>query len=649
MKKTFFLFLITLPSFCLIAQKKIPDFGQIDISELNQTSCPIEQDASAMKIFDIQETDFEILAGGPKLKTERRVRIKIYNEKGYKDASIRIPYLSIKNWTKIKELKGIVYNLDAAGKIITQRLEKKDFFKEKTFENYATVNFTFPNIKPGSVVEYSYTKIEYDITQFDPWIIQSDIPCLYSTTIVTIPIYSQFKQKLFGSDTVNWTSKLIKGNQFRRTTYYKENIPSFKAEPYMSSQKDNLMKMIFFYFPPSGIFSLAMLSSKSLWKTVGGYLLESDFFGGQIRKKIPGTEGIIDTAKRITRIEQRIQYIYRAVKERIPQKTEQTLYAEDILEAWNNRVGNSADINLVLLNLLRKAEITCYPILISTRDNGRVSVDFPSLSQLNGVDVIAEIDSVASKYYIMDASLKFQTLTNPPFNVINRVAFLLNPDNMDWFMIEDGRPLLKQNISLFCELSNDGKIIGEASLQHYNYAKEYILDSTSRDEEKEDEEYFDKKAQGLQIDSFSREITNNEEDPVFDRISFTYQLKQTNDFFFLNPQFLTSQKNNPFVTDTRNTDIDFGCNQDFVLMINLSIPPSFEIDHLPKNVIVRAPDSSFFYSRTFSFLNGTVYMSQLFSIKRPLFLKEEYAGVKESFSRMYTLMNEELILRKKKE
>ena len=68
--------------------------------------------------------------------------------------------------------------------------------------------------------------------------------------------------------------------------------------------------------------------------------------------------------------------------------TIQTFYAGDIADAWNERSGNSADINLIILNLLRKAGIPCSPILVSTRNNGQVDEKFLSLSQFNGIDVL---------------------------------------------------------------------------------------------------------------------------------------------------------------------------------------------------------------------------------------------------------------------
>src|SRR5258708_4668715 len=129
MRKYSALLCILMIQHSLLAQKTLPDPGKVDLADLQLQSCPFESSASAMKLFDVQEIEFQPRDYSTILRTERRVRIKIFNEKGYEYASIRLPYFSKKKETKIKSLTGVVYNHDASGNIIVQKLEKKDFFK----------------------------------------------------------------------------------------------------------------------------------------------------------------------------------------------------------------------------------------------------------------------------------------------------------------------------------------------------------------------------------------------------------------------------------------------------------------------------------------------------------------------------------------
>src|SRR5262249_6419427 len=150
MKKICFALTALAAASVAFSQKELPDFGKIDLADLQLKSCSFEPSANALKLFDSEEVEFDPSDYSTKLRTERRVRIKIFNEKGYAYASITIPYFSKKRVTKIKDLEGVVYNLDETGKIVTQKLEKKDFFKEKAEDNIGMIKFTFPNLKPGS-------------------------------------------------------------------------------------------------------------------------------------------------------------------------------------------------------------------------------------------------------------------------------------------------------------------------------------------------------------------------------------------------------------------------------------------------------------------------------------------------------------------
>ena len=270
------------------AQQPFPAIKEISVADLEMPSCAFEPDAPAMKLLDLTESDFDIYTYSTRLKTERKVRIKIFNQNGYPYATINIPYLSKRGIGKIKELNGVVYRLQD-GKIITEKLEKKDFFKEKAAENIGLVSFTFPNLTPGVIIEYSYTTIENNIFNIDPWYIQDKIPVLYSYNYITTPARSSVFTRVFGMDSVPQTWELLKNDRYRRMTYFQEKIPSFKPEPYMSSVNDHLRKVNFLLFPMGGLFFNSGTGAELAWKTAGSSLIKSKFYRDQVDPVIPAT------------------------------------------------------------------------------------------------------------------------------------------------------------------------------------------------------------------------------------------------------------------------------------------------------------------------------------------------------------------------
>jgi hypothetical protein len=648
MKKAPFLLSALFSATFIFAQREIPAFGKVEAGDLQMTSCSFEPGASAMKLFDVQDVDFDLTSYNTKVTTEKRVRIKIFNEKGYEHATIRIPYYSKKRVSRIKDLNGVVYNLGADGKIIARKLEKKDFFKDNAADNVGMIHFTFPDLKPGSIIEFSYTKVDKNVLYVEPWIIQDDIPTAYTSAIITVPDDLRVEDKLYGTDTFEMKRKTINKGDLRwfRRTYFKENIRSFEHEPFMSSRIDNKLRMVFMLVPTRGFMASMTILPSLMWSFVGTTLMESKTFGGQLTKKIPGTEALVDSAKKINSVFERLQFIYKAVQERVPEQTEQTLYPDDVAEAWEKKSANSAEANLILINLLKKADIPCSPLLISTRDNGKVNTDFPSISQLNGVDALVQPDS--NTLYVMDASQKYQLYQNTPYNVMNREGYLLAEEERDmkWIKITDNRPLIKQHLNIIATVTDSGTLEGSATYFFYNHSKAEMLDSSHKDED-DDDKFFDEKPAGLKILSVKEEGTKNDTDPLARTIEFSYELQNTGDFYFINPKFLFAETKSPFIKDIRYSDIDFGCNQQHSFMLNLSISSSYQAEQVPKSIIVRSPDSVFFFQRLQSHDSTRIMTSQMFKIEGSYFDKESYDGIKDFFTQVFAMMTEEIILKKR--
>ena len=648
MRKALFLIIGLALGFSSFGQKEIPEFGKIDMADLQMKSCAFEPEANAMKLFDVETTEFDMYTYSIRLKSERRIRIKIFNKKGYEHAEIRIPYYSKKGVAKIKELSGAVYSLDADGKIVVQKLEKKDFFKEKALENVGLVSFTFPNLKPGCVIEYRYTTIENNVFSIAPWHIQDEIPVQYTSKSVTTPVECRLIDRPFGIDSLARTWYLLKNDRYRRLIYFHENVPSFKVEPFMSSINDHRIKASFLLFPRGG--SLVQISKGNtdyMWASAARSFITSNFFENQVRKIIPGTEKIIDTAKNISQVKDRVGFVYREVKKLVPEKAEQSLSSEslNLEEVVKNKAGTSAEINLVLLNLLLNSNVSCMPAMISTKEHGKVNKDFPSVGQFNGFDVLA-LDTNA--YYLLDASIKYQSFLNPPLNIMNREVFLIGQDSAQWILVTDKRPLLKQTAYVIADLDNDGDLKGTGTIQHYDYAKSFKLDTTLNDESSNEDKFYDKAPLGLKIISATKSDPGTDEDPLFETIEFTYEPQKSDDFIFINPQILTERNKNPFIADNRTTDIDFGCNQLYMLNMEINLSPAYEVEHLPKNITVRAPDSSLYYRITYSSDSLHISISQSFETRRAIYTKEEYPGIQDFFKQMYSLMSKEIILKKKK-
>ena len=84
-----------------------------------------------------------------------------------------------------------------------------------------------------------------------------------------------------------------------------------------------------------------------------------------------------------------------------------------IRSAWKKKSGNWGEINMILLRLLRESGVDAYPLLVSTRDNGKLIADFVNFDQINKLVTYVPIDT--AKNYVLYASEKYNFYKEPPF------------------------------------------------------------------------------------------------------------------------------------------------------------------------------------------------------------------------------------------
>lgn len=630
----------------LSAQQATPAFGKITLADLRLKECPFEQNAPAMVLLDEEVVSFWQESSAIKVITEKRVRIKIFSEKGLTYADIKIPYLSRKRGTKMKEISGFSYTLDSTGNIVTQKVDKKQIFRDKLDEDIRKLSFAFPGIKPGSIIEYRYTKVETNYFHVNPWLIQDLIPVLLATYTITVPPNIDIDYRVKTKMAIQKKDTLIPlrfmmGNE-RHLSFSAQQIPSFRKEPYMSSLEDNIHR-IEFSMNSTGFIQVRF--GKNLeWAMLNHYVYYSSFYGKQIEKPINGTATIIDSVKKINSLDEKISYLYQYLRKQLKWDGTHSYYADDLQECWNAKTGNNSELNLILLNLLKKSGIACKGLLVSTRENGMIDKEFVTMRQFNGIDVWVPDSNYV---YILDLTQKYTSHRVPPYDITFRNAFAIDSTQGTWIYISDDRPLMKTMVSVKAQFDSTEKISGQAAIFSYDFAKMEQLQS--REKEKKAEEEEEERSRKL-IDLSTSDYTDENADdilkPLLEKFNFTYKVTQTNNFYYFQPLFLASVRDNPFTAATRQTDIDMGCNQQFIFQMALTIPPAMAYENLPPGILLRNSDSSIIFKRQSIIEEQQAFIKITIEYNFPHFKKEEYASVKEFFKKMYALLNEQIVLRK---
>jgi hypothetical protein len=113
--------------------------------------------------------------------------------------------------------------------------------------------------------------------------------------------------------------------------------------------------------------------------------------------------------------------------------------------------------------------------------------------------------------------------------------------------------------------------------------------------------------------------------------------------------FSEGYKENPFKSAERFYPVEMPYTMDEVFMLQLEIPPGYEVDELPKQMVIKLnknDDGAFEYRITES--NNTISLRSRLRIKRSFFQPEEYETLREFFNLVVNKHNEQIVFKKKK-
>ena len=75
---------------------------------------------------------------------------------------------------------------------------------------------------------------------------------------------------------------------------------------------------------------------------------------------------------------------YETIKKKMKWNEKELMYPQhEIKYSLGKGSGNAGEVNLALLLLLKRLDIECYPVCLSTRENGMLTFFNPALFNLN--------------------------------------------------------------------------------------------------------------------------------------------------------------------------------------------------------------------------------------------------------------------------
>lgn len=641
------------------AQKKEFKFGKIALEEFNTKPFGQDSAAAAVKLFDVGECYFQYNdRTGFEYIFERHVRYKIINKNAYDLADFQIPLYKSSTGNVREDLirmEAATYNLEAE-KIVTTKLGKESKFTEEFNKNYQIKKYTLGNVKEGAIIEYKYAIRSPFTFQLKGWSFQGNVPTLYTEYNVKIPEYLIYKPSFNGYYKIKQTKReTINANYVAGLTsnaiytqYVLENVPAMKSEPFITTMDDYITSIDFELMAtnyPGDIYR----NFTGTWPKIIGGLVEDENFGLFVKKNSVAKTLLPTIIKGETDTLKIANLIYNYVKSNVKWNENYSLYSSETnpKTILDKKTGSTADINLLMLMLLKEAKIDANPVLISTRSNG-MHPGNPIISKFNSVILNANI---GNKDIILDATDNDHFIGMTAYESLSHQGFYVDLKNKVgvWTTIEPthrNEKIYNYNLTLDTENKLKGSMV-----QYYKGYGALSLRNRYRSNASETEfvKSLKKDKQGLEIDKYKINNLNDFDNLLSEELTVTIEdnVEEAGNLVYLNPLLYERTKENHFKHETRTFPVDFGYAMRETIRSTINFPAEYEIEKLPKGSAFKLPDNKGTFSIQFLTQDKVVLVTSIIEINKSVFSPEEYFDIKELFKIIVEKQAEQIVFKKK--
>ena len=651
-------------------------YGKPDMENLKMKVYLPDTTAEAVILYDEgrSEVKYDLNKDAFMLTFERFVRIKILKQSGTEWGNFKIPIYSFtSNKEDLTGVNGITFNLEG-DKIVKSEMKKDAVFQERENKYWELARLSLPSVKIGSVVDLRYSIHSPILWNLQTWTFQYSIPVKWSQYDVVYPEYFKYNHSSMGyhmlnsrsqetrNESINFTTiNETKGSGFapgkrqqenhsipyveNLYTYTAKDVPAIKAEPYLTTIENYTTRLKFEL--SSTDFSKIGGQFKNYttsWNDIVRQLIEDPDFGGQIRTGNFAKETVEKLTAGSSNEKEKALAIYNFVQHNIKWDDSRTyMPSKPLRKILDEKIGNSAEINLILLSMLQKAGISADPVILSTRDHGIISPVHPTLSDCNYIIVRATING---KPVLMDATEPNLPAGLLPYRCLNEKGVLIKTDLAE--DIELSNAPSENNTMANLEIKQGkltGKILNKLSgLEAFDFRQEIKKAGGEEAQFK----LLKEKSEGIEYVSHTYTMLDSLYAPVIKAYDVNIESNGDPDasILYIYPMVTKRTTKNPFTTLTREYPVDFGVPYTENYKLNLVIPDGYQVEELPKSKSFVLDNKVGIFNYQIAQMDNRIVLNMRFSILKSLFLPSEYASLKNFFDLIVAKEAEQIVLKK---
>ncbi|AWG23586.1 transglutaminase [Flavobacterium faecale] len=657
------------------------ELGKVSVAELQEKVHPKDTSAVVAILFEKGTNNFVYdNTKGFRVVFNVKARIKIYKKEGFDWATKKILYYANKDYNEsIKVDNAVTYNL-VGGKIEKVKLKSEGEFDEDINKYWKQKKITMPNIKEGSVIEFEYNLVTARYASLRDWYFQTTIPVNYSEYTNAVPEYFIYNSNLKGFVAPKVT-KTVKSNYLNLSikvqdnfltqggagvqrswsssqatkkveekvefvenvnNYIALNVPALREEAYVNNI-DNYTSSISQELTMTKFPNAQIKAYATDWDDVVKTIYSLDDFGLELNKTGYFENDLAVALQGKVAAQERIEAVLHFAKSAVKWNG---IYGyscmNGVRSAYKDKTGNIADINLMLIAMLRNAGFNAEPVLVSTRSNG---ISF--YANLNAYNyVVAAIEEV-DKIILLDASDPFTAPNILPFRALNWNGRLIRKDISSASVNLMPTVPSGDTVLLNYAINDQGEITGQGRRQRTNYNAMLFRNEVKDSKE---ESYLEKLENNQRIDikEYTRANEGKLKEPVMETFSFT-----SNQFteiiggeMYINPLLYLAQKTNIFKQESRAFPVDYGFPFIEKYYISIQIPAGYKVEKFPETSTMVFMEDLAVFNFVTNVTDSGLQVTVTHQINEAIIPSEDYVNLKGFYQMMTDKQNEKIVLSK---
>ncbi len=305
-------------------------------------------------------------------------------------------------------------------------------------------------------------------------------------------------------------------------------------------------------------------------------------------------------------------------------------------ELLKDKYGNDADLNLLATGLLNSAGIEAYPLLISTRENGKVKKDYPLINSFNYIIIYAVIDE---KVILTDATEILCPNDLIPSRCLNEKGLLIREGPVEWVNLQSLTPSEIQTVFKIDSLDTGALAKTSISVTRYDairYRKNYGEDKKKLAERASGDDYT--------VDEQSIEILNAYVKDQSYEVSYNVKCKTEviNKKIYISPFLNEPITENPLRQNSRAYPVDMLYPIKRSFTSSVTIPDGYKIEFKPEDEKILNDLFELYFHLDYH--ENTITVTFSYAFKKPLYEAKDYSGLKYYFREIIKKGNEKVVL-----